>query len=365
MQQIINAFSLLPLYLTFIAIALVILPTIFAFLLRYSLYSHLRFLITRVKRLLGGVRGGEQIRIVDKLEQRFPQISSNLEQINTSALIDGTYSEEKFGFFGFSLRCEPIDSLCRILPNLLLAFGLFGTFLGITINLANLSGTITQADINDVGSLVTQLNEPLRGMGIAFITSLIAVACSSLLTVANFIWNTSIAKSELINYLEDYLDNVYLPQLHLPNPMEAAIDRLNRDFGSLLYKLGDTIEGAIAKSFGRIEDSAQSFSQAATTLEQSRFPEKLSAATTDLAIAQNQFSQSSLVLQKSTQSFEHTLESVQRAARRMIQISEEISSLNQKYATLIELKTQNNSHETGLNNIKTELNNLVDKLKEM
>jgi len=84
--------------------------------------------------------------------------------------------------------------------------------LGITINLAGLSQTISQVEIADIQSLVEQLNQPLQGMGIAFVTSLVAVACSSLLIVINFFWNTTLAKSTLINNIEDYLDNIYLPQ---------------------------------------------------------------------------------------------------------------------------------------------------------
>jgi hypothetical protein len=148
--------------------------------------------------------------------------------------------------------------------------------------------------------------------------------------------------------------------------MSEAIDRFSRDFGTLLHKLGYTIEEAIGNAFDRIEHSAQIFQQAASTLEQSRFPEKLSSATTDLAIAQNQFSQSSLVLQKSTQSFESTLDSMQKLSRKFIAMSEEISSINQKYTTLIELnKHKNLTEEANLKEIQTELARLVAQMKEM
>ena len=126
---------------------------------------------------------------------------------------------KKFKLLGKSFNCESINYFCRILPNLLLSFGLIGTFLGITINLTNLSQTITQVDINDVRNLVEQLNKPLQGMGIAFITSLIAIFCSALLTVFNTIWNSNLAKVELLSLLEDYVDNIYLAQIKSPDPM--------------------------------------------------------------------------------------------------------------------------------------------------
>ncbi|MBE9167926.1 methyl-accepting chemotaxis protein [Pleurocapsales cyanobacterium LEGE 06147] len=366
MQQIFSAIALLPPFLIFISIILVILPTIIAILLRYSLYRHLRDLEHSLRRLLSGASQEEAPRIVRKLQQRFQQTNSNFEQVNTTAIIGGAYSQEKFDWFGLSLNCESVNYFSRILPNLLLAFGLLGTFLGITINLANLSQTITQIDITDVASLVGQLNQPLRGMGIAFISSLIAIACSALLTVINLQWNTSTTRLALLNLLEDYIDNIFLPQLQPPHPLSEAIDRFNRDFGTLLHKLGYTIEEAITNSFSRIEHSANIFQQAASTLEQSRFPEKLSSATTDLAIAQNQFSQSSLVLQKSTQSFEYTLDSMQKLSRKFIEMSEEITSINQKYTTLIELnKRKNVTEEASLKEIKAELARLVAQMKGM
>jgi hypothetical protein len=199
MQQLFNILSLIPGYLIFLAVILVILPTTAAILLRYSLYRHLKNLSVKARRLLGGVKTESTPKLIAQLEQRFVDTNLNPEQINTASIIEGAYSHEKFYFFGVYLGCEFIDSLCRILPNLLLSFGLLGTFLGITSNLSSLSQTITQIDINDVRNLVEELNKPLQGMGVAFTTSLIAIACSSLLTVFNLLWNTNLVKSSLLS----------------------------------------------------------------------------------------------------------------------------------------------------------------------
>ncbi|MGD1919943.1 MAG: hypothetical protein ACFCAD_14270 [Pleurocapsa sp.] len=85
----------------------------------------------KVSRLLTFDSRGQQPQIVDNLEARFRQASLKLEQVNTMALIDGLYSQEKLKFLGISLRCEQWDYFCKALPNLLLAFGLLGTFIGI------------------------------------------------------------------------------------------------------------------------------------------------------------------------------------------------------------------------------------------
>ena len=387
--------TLIPDYLIFFAILFVILPTIVAVFLRYCLYQHLVRLSKRLKRLLKGDRAGEQPLIVQQLEQRLQETQGNLEQINTPAIIEAIYSQEKFPFLSLSLRCEQIDYFNRILPNLLLSFGLLGTFLGITINLAGLSQTISQVEIANIQSLVAELNQPLQGMGIAFVTSLVAVACSSFLTILNFFWNTTLAKSALINNIEDYLDNIYLPQLPIQSPMEKAVELLVSEFRGFLAQFSETVEQAVVHSIAEpvqqivtenkktselagqvysgildssstIAQGANSFRQAANTMDQSKFAEKLANATTDLAIAQGEFSQSSLVLKRSTQSLDQTLETLQKSVQQMVQITTEITSINQEYAkTFASAQKRMATEEADLKQIKSQITNLVDSLKKV
>lgn len=356
-----NILSLLPAYLVVLAIVLVILPTIFGILARFFLYQHLTNSAKKTRYLLEGKNVERLPQIIKKIEQRFQNINSATEEINTAAIVAGKYSQEECQILGLSFNCEAVAHFTRLLPNLLLSFGLLGTFLGITINLTNLSQTVTQIDITDIRSLVEELNQPLQGMGIAFITSLIAIAFSSLLTVINLIWNTNLAKASLINYLEDYTDNFCLAQLKTVNPLEVAINRFNDNCDTMLIDLVTSIEVAITKAFSKIEKSANSFEQAANTLDNSRLPEQLSNATTDLAIAQNNFSQSSLVLQRSTQSFEHSLEGVQKAISQLAILNDKVSHINLKYNALVEINKQTKEAERlGMQNIQEKLAQLVE-----
>ena len=390
-ESIKTAFTLLPPYLIFLAITLIVVPTIIGILLRLCLYGHLTYLGKKANKLLGGMKQGKQPIIVEQLEARVESATSH-EQINTAALIDGAYSQEQFNFLFIPSNCEQVNYFTRMLPNLLLAFGLFGTFLGITINLASLSDTIGKVSISDISSLVQELNQPLQGMGIAFITSLIAITCSAILSVINLVWNTNLAKSQLLHYLEDYLDNIYLPQLPSRSSLDLAVDRLTVEFDNFLSRFGNTVQQALDQSLTQsvhqivahskktselaetvysgfltysrsIEKGSVVLRKAAHTFEQSQFADKLASATADLAIAQNQFSQSSLVLKKSTQSIENTLGTVQKSANKMLEIAEEISQINRKQAEIFNAQQKQTIVEkTGLQEIKSELANLVEKL---
>ena len=366
MQQISALFRLLPGYLVFMAIFLVVIPTIFGLISRLFLYNHLTVVSHTIRKLLNRVDLERIPYIIRRIEPRFQNGVLASENLNTSAIVEGTYSQERVRILGLSFSCEAIDYFTRLLPNLLLSFGLLGTFLGITINLTSLSQTITTVDVPDITSLIEELNQPLQGMGVAFITSLIAIACSALLTVVNLFWNTNIAKSNLLSFLEDYVDNVYLPTVQEDSVLDATIERISNNFSSMIDHLGNTIEESITTAFARMENSVHIFDQAANTLDQSRFPDKIASATNDLAIAQNLFSQSSLVLQKSTQSFESSLDSMQTVARKVLAVEEQVGQVNQRYFELIELNQQRNEIErAGLEGIQLELTKLVDKMQNI
>jgi len=207
----------------------------------------------------------------------------------------------------------------------------------------------------------------VAGAVVVFLTSvvsLIAIACSSLLTVINLLWNTNLVKASLLSSIEDYIDNIYLPKIQPASSLEEAIAQFSRDFDGMVDKLGNTMEQSLTKAFDKIQHSAVTFEQAAQVLDTSRFPEKLAAATNNLAIAQNQFSQSSLVLQNSTQSFEHNLESMQKLTKRFLELNQKVNNIDQQYASLVNLnQEQNIIEQSGLKEIQQELAKIVKQIQ--
>ncbi len=257
--------SIFPFELILLTVIFVIIPTIVVGALRYSLYHYLIDSANKVSRLIAQRNRGKQPVIVNKLEARFRQASENLEQVNTVALIDGLYGQEELSFLGISLRCEQWDYFCRTLPNLLLAFGLLGTFIGISFNLYNLSQTISQSGTNadDLNYLVSQLQVPLQNMGIAFFSSLIAIFCSSVLIAINLRCNTNFAKSLLISSLEDYLDNIFKIDVQGDTRLDKAVDRMVRQQQEFLERfherVGVVLENTIGKVANKMVDANQGF----------------------------------------------------------------------------------------------------------
>ncbi|MEA5529930.1 hypothetical protein VB638_10070 [Dolichospermum sp. UHCC 0684] len=368
---------LLLLYLVFIILSIVTIVTIF---LRISLYRYLILLTNKVQRLIKTGSAEGQPKIIQTLEARFEQASKQLEQVNTGALIDQIYSQETIKGF----TCEQIDYLCRILPNLLLAFGLLGTFLGITINLSTLSQTINQTNASDVSNLVTELKKPLQGMSIAFSTSLIGICLSSILTISNGIWNTSFAKYQLISSLEDYLDNVYFPEVQGDTRLDKIVNKMVSQQDEFLTNFGETVRKAVEQSMGKVAKqiadgnkettdlarqvyekftgaagtisraanefqnsmsdlnaTSQIFKQSAETFNKSEFPLKLSLATVDLGNTQQKFSESATSLAATTELITNALIEIENSSQSLINLGEEIKSMNQTSIQVLELHQNN------------------------
>ena len=259
MLDILNIF---PPSLILLTVILVIFPTIFAVLLRHSLYGYLIGSANKVSRLLTYESRGKQPQIVENLEARFKTASLKLEQVNTIALIDGLYSQERLKFFGISLRCEQWDYFCQTLPNLLLAFGLLGTFIGISSNLYSLSQTL-DGSASNVDNLISQLQIPLQNMGVAFFTSLTAIACSSILIIVNSRYNTNFARSLLISSLEDYLDNIFKIDVQGDTRLDKAVDRMVQQQAEFLnrfhQKVGQVLETTMGNAANKMVAANQGF----------------------------------------------------------------------------------------------------------
>jgi hypothetical protein len=399
----------IPLYLILLTVFLVVIPSLFTLVLRISLYRYLIDLTNQVQRLIKtGIRG-VQPKIIQTLEARFQQASKQLEQVNTGALIDQIYSQETIK--GFTFTCEQIDYLCRILPNLLLAFGLLGTFLGITINLSTLSQTINQTNPSDINNLVSELQKPLEGMSIAFTTSLTGLFFSAFLTVVNFIFNSGLAKYRLISSLEDYLDNVYYPQVQGDTRLDKIVNRMVSQQDEFLTNFGETVRKAVEKSMGKVAKqiadgnkettdlarqvyekftdaagtislaanefqnsmsdlnaTSQIFKQSAETFNQSQFPKQLSAATVDLSNTQQKFSESATSLAATTELIINALTEMENCSQTLINLGEEINNTNKTSIQVLDLHHNNQNLLTeiipqlqeGANSYEKAVNKLDD-----
>lgn len=141
-------------------------------------------------------------------------------EVNTPAIISNGVSTK----LGGMLLCE------RFLNNavsLFVTLGLFGTFLGLSLSVSSLTELISYTNTSEWLSVLDSvgggLMSALGGMGVAFYTSLVGVACSILLTLLRSIFSPAAEREKLEARLELWLDHNVAPSL----PTDAAKDDID------------------------------------------------------------------------------------------------------------------------------------------
>ena len=175
------------------------------------------------------------------------------KDLNTPAII----SEGVSSRLGGSLLCE------RFLNNavsLFVTLGLFGTFLGLSLSVSSLTellGSNTNEWLNVLDSVGGGLMSALSGMGVAFYTSLVGVACSIVLTILRSIFSVQHAREKLETRLELWLDHDVAPTLPTDAPKDdvelvhqlvLAMDRSAENMDATLMNATNELRGAITAS---------------------------------------------------------------------------------------------------------------------
>ncbi|PZV25949.1 MAG: hypothetical protein DCF12_12320 [Snowella sp.] len=348
--------KLIPPSLIIFIILFIILPSAIAFFIRISLYN-------KILGITNDIANNKSEAKITKIKESFRKASVGLKLTNTLALLETFYNEQKM----FGLRYDKWDYFCKSLPNLLVTFGLLGTFLGITFNLGDISDIINQ-DGTSSSFVVGNLKAPLQSMGIAFVSSLVAILFSAILTIINFIYNTEFAKNNLFNLLENYLNNDYFtPEINLEFKIKSI---LNSVLNSVLYpqnqETQNNLEQLLSKvlkeslepfsstllnsatifqsSVSSLENQVKTISESAISLKEASQQVKDGAATFQIAsknIERNGENSYNLMvdLNKNQEAFAKSTEILQENVKEIID--------NNKRATHLAEKTYENLHESA------------------
>lgn len=217
-------------------------------------------------------------------------------------------------------------------------------------------------------------------MGIAFFISLIAIACSFLLTVINLQWNTNLEREDLISYLEDYLDNILQPEIEGNTRLDKAVNRMVEQQNNFLNRFHQNVTNAVESSLEKVareistgnteavnlarqvyesftESSAtisnatnqfklvvdemkptvKEFKHASERFQQSQFPKKLSEATQNLATIQQNFSNSTSALEETVEIMKESSITLNNNSQTLGSLTEEIINLNKNYREVLKL----------------------------
>jgi len=174
--------------------------------------------------------------------------TKNPDSVNTQAIIEKN--------FNFDLKKLQLgERFVKKSVSLMIILGLLGTFYGLTLSIGKLVELLTlngsgQA-LESVDSIVGGLINSVKGMSVAFVTSLFGIVSSVIITVANVFYSVEDARVELMVEIEEFLDNglgrvlIKRPETEMMKAnerMQAAIDgfgeKVERSFKDLAGEVG-------------------------------------------------------------------------------------------------------------------------------
>lgn len=131
---------------------------------------------------------------LNNIVKRFKKSTeSGTDNINTQVIIEKNLSDKYIS----------LEGVLKLLPAILIALGLLGTFLGLT--LAIFDTKVALGGIASIDKFTKEMQGPISSMATAFWTSIFGVALSTILNLISNSYKNS--KNTFYNEIEDYLDN--------------------------------------------------------------------------------------------------------------------------------------------------------------
>lgn len=135
-----------------------------------------------------------QIPELNKILSRFKKSTEcGTDNINTQVIIE-KHLDDKFTRF---------ESVAKLIPAILIAMGLLGTFLGLTLAIFETKEALS--GIESINVFTKNLQAPIASMATAFWTSIFGVTTSMILNFVNE--GAKHSKNKFYNEMEDFLDN--------------------------------------------------------------------------------------------------------------------------------------------------------------
>lgn len=187
-------------------------------------------------------------------------------EINTQAIVEKN----------FNLRLNGLGLGERFVRNsvsLMVVLGLLGTFYGLTLSVGKLVELLSNSGNSDLlvsmDSVITGLIFSVKGMSVAFSTSLAGVAGSIVITILGILFNIEEARQALMVQLEDYLDNVV--EQELLQFKESELSRISMaimtSFDGFSVKVEDVLRSTVLDFSDKLALASSNIEKSSKCLE--------------------------------------------------------------------------------------------------
>jgi len=263
-------------------VSVIIVIFVMAVILNLSIRRRYHRISAELEEARKGERSPFVSTVLQTIVQEYKKVCiANKSVVNTQAIVEEGFNSK----MGGAMLGE------RFIKNsvsLMIVLGLFGTFLGLTMAVGELSNLLALSVGTDwldiLNSVGDGLMSSLQGMAVAFITSLFGIGCSILLTILNIIFNVRETRESVMVQIESYLDNYVAADVadeieteykvlakvlynslqdfgaKIESSINAAMGQVIQHMSEAAAGMGDTA-GSLSEAVGRFENSLNNFGE--------------------------------------------------------------------------------------------------------
>ncbi|SKC48907.1 MotA/TolQ/ExbB proton channel family protein [Maledivibacter halophilus] len=196
-------------------------------------------------------------------------------EINTFAIIEKNFNNElKSQYQG--------ERFVKRAVSLMIILGLLGTFYGLTMSIGELVKTLASSGgvdvLDSMDSVISGLIRSVRGMSVAFITSLFGIASSVLLTIINIFFGIEDIRESIMVEMEEYLDNILsqridekkeTPETLIKDELIASLNDFNGKLEESMKEISEVLSLRFASATSGIEQFSESLLKSVEKFENS------------------------------------------------------------------------------------------------
>lgn len=187
-------------------------------------------------------------------------------EVNTQAIV-----EKNIGARLNGLRLG--ERFIKNSVSLMVVLGLLGTFYGLTLSVGELVELLSNSGNSELlvsmESIIGGLVSSVKGMSVAFSTSLAGVGGSIVITVLGILINVEEARQSLMVQLEDYLDNVV--EQELLQYKESELSRISMaimtSFDGFSCKVEDVLRSTVSDFSDKLAKASDNIERSSKCLE--------------------------------------------------------------------------------------------------
>lgn len=298
------------------AIIFLVIEAAFFVILVYCILTAQRYLGPILSALSRSLRVSEDLfgderNFVTSARTRYRRAAERIQDVDAHAIASGELGSFELLKLGkWRMNIGALSELMGSAPAVFITLGLLGTFVGLALNLSELSSILDSGDGSSTssGDLVQRMSGVLAPMSTAFISSLGGVFFSLLFWLVSLVLGSNRLLDETEALLTAYLEQIVQADCNRFSLMSASLERMELCLAEFMAKFGErvgvAIDSAMSSKISQVFDSikkgadaldiysqtfnhgirdlsssGQAFAKASQVFSESDFASKFSSAT--------------------------------------------------------------------------------------